>query len=104
MLYFIGYRADPDSEWEGNTQGPGYRKVWLAGKSSLETSYQESRLVWNTALWRSLKGQGLGGGTIGTVVEETEQLELLATDLVFKFYLLFNILDFCKDFNVNEKF
>lgn len=34
--------ADPDLAWEGNTQGPGYRKVWLAGKSSLEASYPAS--------------------------------------------------------------
>lgn len=38
LLHFIGYRADPDSVWEGNAQAPGYGKVWLVGKSSLEIS------------------------------------------------------------------
>ena len=38
LLHFIGYRAAPDSVWEANAQGPGYRKVWLVGKSSLGTS------------------------------------------------------------------
>lgn len=51
-----------------------------------------------------MKGQGLGGGTIGTIVEETEQPGLLAPALVFNIYLLLNILDLCKEFNVNEKF
>lgn len=58
-------------------------------------------LVWNTALWNLLKGQGSGERARETAVQETEQLGLLAPAL-FSIYLLCNILDFHREFNVNE--